>query len=132
MAAVILAEFLAARLDEDEAAAGAGARRVGMPWCAELQPGTPGGLVIDDDLGLVASTGGGYAAEHIARHDPARVLRRVEAGRQILRRCSAVMDELDVYPNGLVSPRAFLARMTLRYLAVEYDGHPDYDEAWRP
>lgn len=78
-----LTAFVRARLDEDEAAARAGARRTGMPWRAEPQPGTPGGLVLDE-IGLVGSTGGLYAAEHIARHDPARVLREVAAKRALL------------------------------------------------
>jgi Family of unknown function (DUF6221) len=138
-----LAEFLAARLDEDEAAAGAGARRVGMPWRAEPQPGTPGGLVIDD-LGLVGSTGGRYAAEHIARHDPARVLREVAAGRAILaehaatdwtaygdrmcRRCVLDDDEPHDEPyHWLPFPCP-----TLRALAAAYSDHPDYDPAWAP
>lgn len=72
-----------ARLDEDEATANAGARRAGMPWRAEPQPGTPGGLVFDD-LGLVGSTGGRYAADHIARYDPARAVREIPEKRLVL------------------------------------------------
>lgn len=89
-----LVASLTAALDEEEAAANAGARRVGMPWRAEPQPGTPGGLVLDD-LGLVGSTGGRYAAEHIARQDPARTLRRVAAHREILSRYAETLLDLD-------------------------------------
>ena len=78
-----LTATLTSGLDADEAAANAGASRVGMPWRAEPQPGTPGGLVIDE-LGLVGTTGGRYAADHIARHDPARILREVRAKRDLI------------------------------------------------
>ena len=58
--------------------------------------------------------------------DPALVLREVEAKRKIVRRCMAGMDELDVYPNGLLTPRALLSRQTLMDLAAVYSDHPDY------
>jgi hypothetical protein len=61
-----------------------------------------------------------------------RATREVEAKRAILRRCSAHMNEMDEYPNGLVSPRALLARQTLMDLAAVYSDHPDYDPDWRP
>ena len=100
-----LAAFLNARLDEDEMAA--------LAW---LPFGNPGAA----------------QREHIARHDPARVLREVEAGRAIVRRCAGVMDEMDVYPNGLVSPRALLARQVLMWLGVTWADYPDYDGEWKP
>jgi Family of unknown function (DUF6221) len=125
--------FAAARLDEDEAAAGAGARRVGMPWRAEPQPGTPGGLILDD-LGLVGSTGGLYAAEHIARHDPARVLREVEAGRRILARHRPDgygCEYCDDGGHGESGGDGFCAE--LADLLYRWADHPDYDkEAWKP
>jgi len=68
----------------------------------------------------------------IAEHDPARVLREVEAKRATVRRCAARMNELDVHRNGLVSPRALLARQVLMNLAAVWSDHPDYDEEWRP
>lgn len=121
-----LIAFLNARLDEDEAAANAGARRVGMPWHAEPQPGAPGGLVIDE-LGLVASTGGRYAAEHIARHDPARVLREVAAKRAIL---AAYLSERENeflgggYCEGLEE--------AVKIIAATWSGHEGYQPRWAP
>lgn len=60
---------------------------------------------------------------HIARHDPARVLREVEAKRRIVDECEASPLQVDGYgPLGFV----------LRYFAAIHDQHPDYDPAWRP
>ena len=110
-----LIAFWKARLDEEEAAANAGARCVGMPWHAEPQPGSPGGLVIDD-LGLVASTGGRYAADHIARQDPDRTLRRVAAMRVILAEYEAA------YRTDL--------GIAIENLAAVDSDHPDYRKEW--
>jgi hypothetical protein len=103
-----LAAFLAARLDEDEREAGEFHRED----CESLpSPGYTGPFPCNC----------GY---------PGRVLREVAAKRAILRRCSARMNEMDEYPNGLVSPRALLARQTLMCLASVYSGHPDYRPEW--
>jgi hypothetical protein len=136
-----LVAFITARLDEDEAVADAGARRAGMPWRAGPQPGTPGGLVIDD-LGLVGSTGGRYAADHIARHDPARVLREVVAKRALVKRhrpevagygpleddlyCKAESSDEDLWYAKPWPCTDILA------LAAIYSDHPDYREEWKP
>ncbi len=132
--------FIAARLDEDESAAGAGARRVGMPWHAERQPGTPGGLVIDE-LGLVGSTGGRYAADHIARHDPARALREVVAKRALIDEIGAYEAEIDRETGCCHKAGEILAGKChlkpgridgLRHLAAIWSDHPDYREGWKP
>lgn len=71
------------------------------------------------------------AAGHILRHDPRKVLRRVESARRTVARCTAILavsshhttvescDELD----------AILAQDVLEDLAACWDWHPDY-EAW--
>lgn len=68
-----LIAFVAARLDEDEAAARAAVNfSYGVPdWCDD---GDPDGV-------------------HIARHDPARVLREVEASRKLLVRYERLLEE---------------------------------------
>ena len=125
-----LAAFLTARLDEDEAVATLAAREGGT-WTQDdpvRRPGaisSPGGPVVYDE-----GSPDENQAPHIARHDPARVLREVKAKRQAVRRCAARMDEMDMYPNGLVSPRAVLARQVLMDMGAVYSDHPDYDQAW--
>ncbi len=105
--------FLTARLDEDEAAADTvlfACRDSRQPWPPEQAPGR-----------------GGPALTAFLRHfSENRMLREVEAKRKIVRRCMAGMDELDVYPNGLLTPRALLSRQTLMDLAAVYSDHPDY------
>jgi hypothetical protein len=102
-----LVEFLTARLDEDEAAARA--------W---LPIGNPDAA----------------AREHIARHDPARVLREVEAKRAILAMWQE--PETDRYlPTGEVVAQVAAADAidsVVRELNAVYSDHPDYDEAWGP
>lgn len=131
-----LIAFVKARLDEDEAAATAGARRLGMPWHAEPQPGTPGGLVIDE-LGLVATTGGRYAAEHIARHDPARVLREVAAKRRVLAAYADCVDASEVFREKLGTGTHMAAAAesyanVIRWDAAVWSDHPAYRAEWAP
>ena len=61
-----------------------------------------------------------YQARHIARHDPARVLREVEAKR-------AILALREASPVG--SP---VLTFALCHLAAVYSGHTDYDPAWAP
>jgi len=80
---------------------------------------------------------------HIARHDPARALRDVEAKRRIL---AGVAKWLDPHPDrpctneGLFGVEcelhaAAIGRISpevLPLLAMVWTEHPDFDEAWRP
>lgn len=103
-----LLTFLNARLDEDERVA-LGAR--GRTWTPEDLAG-----------GITEFHSGTF--EHIARHDPARVLREVEAKRRIIGLCVGTLEDEDY---GLV-----LAQEVLQRLALPYAEHPDYREEWRP
>src|SRR5690349_1270697 len=94
-----LTEFIKARLDEDEAAARAAEHNDG-PGTLEWRVGGPRHLTFDNhrsedyvsvfaggwDRILIArdEVRGAPLAKHIARHDPARVLREVAAKRAIL------------------------------------------------
>jgi uncharacterized protein DUF6221 len=141
-----LAEFLAARLDEDEAVAKA-VRDGSAPWEGQWQLRdrlaleTRNGWVIavspglHMNLDLAAREFAPGVVEHIARHDPARVLREVEAKRAILARyedCLIRMEDPE-YPNAVARDQAReYEDFVLPDLASAWAGHPDYDEAWAP
>lgn len=111
-----LVTFLHARLDDDEQTARGALER----W-----PGSEIG-----QLGIPA------AATHIARHDPARVIRDIDAKRQILRH---ITPELDAGSGGVDSDEfgdelAHWTRLLTiaRLFAQAYADHPNYQEDWRP
>jgi len=131
-----LVTFLRARADEDEAAAVAA--RDGGTW------GAAHDFVVDDLCGV-----GELAAAHIARHDPARVLREVEAKRRIVKLHERIWihpaaDEFnDAHLTTEPMPVCASCRpemqfrraqswpcRTLRTLALPYADHPDYQEGW--
>lgn len=144
-----LIEFLRARLDEDERVARS--QRVPRKWhqgpgddrewtTAEMVCMWPPefhtpyerdkhwrGLTVDwPEL-----------AEHIARHDPARVLREVEAKRQIVDECAYWYDKVndsatEEHPQPNLGERLEVALPVLGLLGLPYAGHPDYREDWRP
>jgi len=122
---VDLTEFLAARLDETER----NAREAQAQWADTHFMIDPGSLVI---VGFHR------------RHDPARVLREVEAGRKILAdlpayskqrrdlRDHVYLPENASYHSGHADGTDDAAYYVLRRLAAVWSDHPDYDEAWRP
>ena len=127
--------FVSARLDEDEAVARA-VQDSSEPWPGQWEAADEN-YALRTHNGWVLATAGTPGGEfrpgvlaHLARHDPASALRDTAAKRKIVRRCAARMNEMDRYPNGLVSPRALLARQVLTDLAAAWDDHPDYDPGW--
>ena len=83
----------------------------------------------------------GKAAEHVARHDPARVLAECTARRRLVLACRDTGPEmafLGSRPRGLpdfpLSPSDGhqLAALTLALLAIPYADHSDYRPEWRP
>ena len=81
------------------------------------------------------------AAEHAARHDPARVLAECAAKRRLVLACRDSAPDrhfLGARPQGLadfpLSPadQHQLAALTLALLALPYADHPDYRPEWRP
>lgn len=125
-----LLAFISARLDEDQALAE-----------GALMNGRSAEWEIDDggDVQRVDTQGAGNAyvavgpwdtsvyrgdAAHIVRHDPARVLRDVEAKRKILadyEGTRAITGDDDEYVAGL--------GLALSALATVWSDHPDYDPA---
>jgi hypothetical protein len=70
------------------------------------------------------------SSDHIARHDPARVLAEVAAKR-------AIIDEHAPVVDGSQGRRWFVgsesqSSLTLRLLALPYADQPGYREEWRP
>jgi hypothetical protein len=67
-------------------------------------------------------------AEHIARHDPARVLAECEAKRRIVEPWKySENEEMDwLYGAGALG-----RNFAMRALASVCADHPDYDDAWR-
>lgn len=115
-----LVAFLRAALDDDERVAQAAARTRGTFW-------TPVGL---------QSTFDARVDDHIARHDPARVLREVAAKRAILdlhhkQEAAEFEDRRSVASWCPVCGDAE-ACPTLRHLAAVYADRPGYDPAWAP
>jgi hypothetical protein len=75
-------------------------------------------------------------AEHIARHDPARVLREVEAKRRLLDEVKQLIDTLDAkieseWGDGHDGPTGE-SDLLLKLLALPYSDRPGYREEWRP
>jgi Family of unknown function (DUF6221) len=145
-----LIAFLEARLDEDEAAAVAAAeadkRYGGRPHWSAL-----GNIVIDagDPDWAVADLGpcleDASVAAHIVRHDPARVLREVEADRKLLAELEQARKFSDhmfssPLPEGVASGEVLGERMraatqvlTLERVVViraeRFSDHPDYRQS---
>lgn len=122
-----ITEFLRARLDDDEAyalMAFADHNEAGPewsePWNGGVLTGGRGGEVVDTfDSGL---------SSHMARHDPARVLREVAAKRRLVDQWA---DRYDDNPHA-TSPEAADAADVLHTLASVYSDHPDYQRQWAP
>lgn len=126
-----LVEFVRARLDEDAAAA----RRVDSSW---RQIGNTGVIVASDGERAEECANGNWAgiADHIVRHDPARVLKDIEAKRQTLQELEQAEVTLSVArpgtpPHDLMTGAVNTLRRVVCRDAAVHDDHPDYDERWR-
>lgn len=145
-----IVEFLTARLDEDEAIATAAKWKHWVPGSglhpasvetAEPQAGWHGERATVANL--MATVGKVQRerqhAVHIARHDPARVLREAAAKRKLLEWCAkAVGSDWSAYNEDRPLPEQIqnLATnaaidMALRVMAAPYADHSDYDPDWR-
>lgn len=122
-----LVQFLRDRLDEDEQAA----RRAGDTF---RQIGETGVIVATegDRAEECASANWAGIAEHIVRHDPARVLREAEAKRRILDSYLPDATSADEQINEEWRAGSALADDLLRLLALPYADHTDYQDDWRP
>jgi hypothetical protein len=123
-----LAEFLLARIAEDQAVADSADGPDGI--YPDTWWGQPGNKWADDRPVPLQD------ANHIARHDPARVLAECEAKRDIVEAfqrietlASAALD-IDQFRRLDAARREM--RWVVRRLTVPYMWHPDYREEWRP
>lgn len=128
-----LIEFLRARLDEDEQVArkATARQRDGEHWLY----GHEGGVRTKGGLG-VSRRAVPVHGEHIARHDPARILSEVDAKRQILTLCEPPLVDVrgpgDSEPQFVPGEGAPWGDDVLRLLALPYADHPNYRPEWRP
>lgn len=141
-----LVAFLRARLDEDERAARAA---TSGPWRydADKMWNLPGMHFGEEFIGAgpvgkaicVAGTGPAddpqsmADAAFIARHDPARVLREVEAKRDVIVRCEDQAMLLADHMGGILTKHLVQELLTVvRVLALPYADHEDYRTEWAP
>jgi hypothetical protein len=103
-----LVQWLRIQLDDEAEAARAAMDRESDWWWGD-DAGTP-------------------AERHIARHDPARVLREIEAKRDLLRFAEGIHDHHETFTTGVASR----LEDTLRLFAAAYADRPGYQETWRP
>lgn len=129
-----LVRWFGEQLNEDERIA----RRVESSW---RQIGETGVIVASDGNRAEECANGNWTgvAEHIVQHDPARVLREIDAKRQTLAQCQAAEERMDgamrandtgVYQAARAEARALHA--VLRRDAAVYADRPGYREEWRP
>jgi hypothetical protein len=125
-----LVQWLGAQLDEDEATA----RNVESSW---RQIGETGVIVASDGQYAEECANGNWAgiAEHIVRHDPARVLREIDAKRQLLALHTELEDsqEMQTYCSTCDTTGKYpeYPCTTLRLLALPYADRAGYREDWR-
>ncbi|MFI7234448.1 DUF6221 family protein [Streptomyces cyaneofuscatus] len=119
-----LVTFLRDRLAEDEQTA----RAAHAPnWSTDGRTGLHYG--VEDGWMTDALTTAD--ADHIARHDPARVLREVDAKRRILDSYLPDAANADEQINEEWRTGSALADDLLCLLALPYTDHPDYRDDWR-
>ena len=121
-----LVTWLRAQLDEDERLAVRCASVGNYRW-SEPSEDDPDGHVVDGRGGIIIWDEGANLSAHIARHDPARVLREVAAKRAIVDR---ITDQLDRSDN----PWWYADTVTpiLRHLAAVYSDRDGYRQEWAP
>lgn len=87
-------------------------------------------------IGSGMSGGGAHEPEiarHAVAHDPARVLREINAKRQLVERYERAMENRRAHPDDLASAGALLAlHGAVKLLALPYADRPGYREEWRP
>lgn len=135
-----ITEFLLARIEEDEKVARAAIRSGDGTWTAGEQFDVDGEVydrcaIFGDDLHIYDE--GGHdeeQAEHIARHDPARVLAESAAKRAIVELHRPIEqlwwpEQVPVEVCEMCDEERWECE-TICALASVYASHPDYREEW--
>ncbi|MGW0015507.1 DUF6221 family protein [Streptomyces tendae] len=121
-------QWLREQLDDDAELAASG-----ETWTA-FDESTQGTRRVDVDHSIerVVACTRAWRGLHIARHDPARVLREIDAKRQVIARYEQV-DQLHESGagNGAGAMRAGLLYCLMAYATV-YADRPGYRDEWRP
>jgi hypothetical protein len=125
---VDLAEFLLARIGEDEAVAG---HCSGPGWRYRLCLGIDQVVDAADDDGFVATFDLDMDAMHAARWNPRRVLAECAAKRRVVEFEAGVTGVVEAVRQ-VVPVSGKPGTTVLRLLALPYADHPGYREEWRP
>lgn len=138
-----LVEFLAARLDEDEARALAASPGPWMPNDEHDEVLAVDGITVAEGFALSGAQQRA-TVDHIVHQDPARVLREVEAKRRAIAEHRQIPSDREGIPDGWPRTGCGVCDTssdgwtdaggycnTLKFLAMPHSGHPDYQEAWR-
>lgn len=96
----------------------------------ERKHGLP--VTADRWRGMTIDASGQQIAPHIATHDPARVLREIDAKRELLRRYEAMAADVLVLTSGTQEILSEYRRVILPSLAAGYSDRPGFREEWRP
>ncbi|MFJ5644019.1 DUF6221 family protein [Streptomyces sp. NPDC093223] len=128
-----LMQWLGEQLDEDERIARAAS---GEEWGAVLptQPYVISNVAAHEanrtllTVGRIAAVERAEDRAHITEHDPARVLREINAKRDLLRFAEGIHDHHATFATGVYAR----LEQTLRLYAATYADRPGYREDWRP
>jgi len=118
-----LVQWLSEILDTDEEWARAAADEYGSVWTANVRM-----QAVTSDTGADIVTEPFTPLDHIAEYDPARVLREIDAKRDLLRLAERAHDYHETFTSGFASA----LEGTLRLFALAYADRPGYREEWRP
>ncbi len=129
-ATTTLTDFLLARIAEDEAAAKAAAHGRSGRWASWNRSWDTerNRDLVDEGVGERMACLPMDLDEHIARHDPARVLAECEAKRRIVEQCRWIDQHPDWYSDPDLSGEFTTCEVVLSALALPYSDHPDYPD----
>lgn len=136
-----LVRWLGEQLDKDAARAEEAAAARGGHWSAQSwQNGRHAArhyVGASAEAGVVRSdseimTGGAAVVRHAAAHDPARVLREIDAKRKIVQLLAETIEAGENYKGPDYYDGVNACERTLELLALPYADRPGYRAEWAP